>query len=98
HSARGLASLYVRGYERSSLIFLYRLVRFAFFGRRWGSGKLVVSCYPKSTYAGVRQRWCAVAATRLKTWLSTMTLCRTMLTVSERSLTRRLSPPHVRIC
>ncbi len=39
---------------KRALIFLYRLVRLACLGRWWGTGKLVVSCYPKSTYAGVR--------------------------------------------
>src|SRR6266567_3022616 len=66
-------------------------------GRWWGTGKLVVSCYPKSTYAGVRQRWRAVASTRLKTWLSTMTLCPTRSAAEERSLKRGLLPSYGRI-
>ncbi len=34
--------------------FLYRVSGALRFGRWWGAGKPVVSCYPKSTYAGAR--------------------------------------------
>ena len=34
--------------------FLYRVFSVVLFGRWWGAGKPVVSCYPKSTYAGAR--------------------------------------------